>query len=102
MILLALLACGADAPQAEPPFQRQQRQCESGVVTSTIPAGPYSYIGYTTAAGEERWLASLALQTPPTPGTTADFVRYGEQHNFHSDRLDRDFAVLFFGFLGTC
>lgn len=102
--VLFLLACSS-APQDEaagPPFVREGRQCESGAVTEILPAGPYSYIAYTTAEGEPRWLASLALSDTPDLGSTADFVRYGKRQDFHSTRLDRDFPVLFFGHLGTC
>ncbi|MFT5686284.1 MAG: hypothetical protein ACI8RZ_007240 [Myxococcota bacterium] len=105
MILLALLACAADVETyvSRPPFVRQPRQCEPGVVTEVLSAGPYSYVGYNIASdGEVRWLASLALQEAPATGSTAEFVRYGQRQDFHSDRLDRDFPVLFFGFLGTC
>lgn len=104
MVLLALLACAAEVETSvsSPPFERQPRRCEAGVISEVLPAGPYSYVGYTNPDGEQRWLASLALQEAPALGESAEFIRYGQREAFHSDRLDRDFPVLFFGFLGSC
>lgn len=102
LLLLASAPASSSHASGGPPFTRDGRQCERGEITEVLPAGPYSYIAYTTAEGEARWLASLALRDAPAPGSTADFVRYGTRQGFHSNRLGRDFPVLFFGHLGTC
>lgn len=103
LLLSSLLGCAATsgtAAPAGPPMQRVPRHCETGVVAEVLQAGVYTYVRYSTQDGGERWMATL--KTEPEMGATAGFVRFGEQKDFRSARLDRRFDHLDFGYIGSC
>ncbi len=65
-----------------------------GEVERVLPAGGYTYLEIEGDAGA-RWVAVMGPGLPA--GSRARVDAYAIQHDFHSRRLDRDFAELVFG-----
>ena len=66
----------------------------SGVVQESLAAGPYTYTRLKTADGTDVWAA--ATGTAPEMGSTVTVSTALPMSNFHSDTLERDFALVYF------
>ena len=92
-----LLACTREPPPTggsplqglAPAHEREWH----GVVEERLVAGSYSYLAVRDAAAL-RWVAVMGPGEPP--GRTVVVHAMGMRTDFHSARLDRDFAELFF------
>jgi hypothetical protein len=65
-----------------------------GEVIERLPAGSYVYLRV-VANGEAHWVAALTSLTPKNV-TRARVHVFGRANDFHSARLGRDFAELWF------
>lgn len=66
----------------------------SGDVQEVLPAGHYTYFRLRDGQAAERWVV-----VPGTSHRDADQLRvrsFGRRHDFHSNRLGRDFDDLYF------
>lgn len=90
----------APAPSAStaPPETAPIREADkhfTGSVREVLFAGSYVYVEVELEGGETRWV--VGTDDPPRVGERVEVSAYGERRDFHSRRLDRDFARLLFG-----
>lgn len=107
-LLLALLACATSsetatpatapateaAPSAAPTASAPQSGVIHAIVEENIPAASYTYTRGRTMDGAEVWAAS----TGPAPevGSPVQIATTLPMKDFHSETLNRDFAVIYF------
>ena len=73
-----------------------ERQPFSGAVQARLDAGPYRYLQvHPDDGGAPVWVATLALAEPGDVHVRVSPIARAAQ--FHSSRLQRDFAPLWFG-----
>ena len=69
-----------------------------GVVAERIRTGGYAYLRIDTGAASQ-WVATMGQGRPR--GTQVHVASFGVRHDFHSNRLDRDFDTMVFGAIET-
>ncbi|MEM7151269.1 MAG: hypothetical protein AAF799_00430 [Myxococcota bacterium] len=77
----------------EPPSSDQAQL--SGVIRECLPAGGYTYLRLELDDGAFPWVVTMAKSIEP--GQRVAVESLGTKHDFHSNRLDRDFDELVFG-----
>ncbi len=82
------------APPETTPIREADKQF-TGTVREVLFAGSYVYVEVELEGGEMRWV--VGTDDPPRVGERVEVSAYGERRDFHSRRLDRDFARLLFG-----
>lgn len=68
----------------------------SGTVQEQIPAGGYVYLRVRPTRGDDFWVASLR-RAHSAPWSEVKVTAFARADNFRSKRLNRDFALLWFG-----
>lgn len=105
MLLALLLACGDhDAPAvggevapAAPAAAAAPQPASDGLrgeVLENLAAGDYTYSRVKTASGTEIWSATAGAG--PAVGATVTVATGLPMENFHSEALNRDFALVYF------
>lgn len=110
MVTLALLAAAACAPSPPPlPDQAPKRASAlpfaidklaasfTGTVDDVVFVDGYVYVSVALPTNEHRWCVSLKKRV--VRGDTVDVKAFGRADQFHSKKLDRDFASLWFAVL---
>ena len=93
ILLVVGFACSIAIARAADPAGAGEANNFTGSVTETMNAGGYTYVQVATG-GQKIWAATA--QFAVKPGDTVSIVGGMPMANFHSQSLNRDFALVYF------